>query len=168
VFLDETWIKTNMAALRGWGPRGQRLVAGVPHGHWRTLTFIAALRHDRIEAPWVIDRPINGALFRLYVERLLVPSLRPDDVVVLDNLGSHKQVWVRRQIRQAGAHLVFPPAYSPDLNPIEQVFAKLKHRIRTAEPRTVETAWRTIGELLDHVSPEECANYLKNSGYAAV
>jgi transposase len=168
VFLDETWVKTNMAPLRGWGLRGQRLVADVPHGHWRTLTFIAALRQDRIEAPWVIDRPLNGALFRLYVERMLLPTLRAGDVVVLDNLGSHKQVSVRRQIRQAGAHLMLLPSYSPDLNPIEQLFAKLKHLIRKAEPRTVEAAWRTIGELLDHVTPAECANYLRNSGYAAV
>jgi transposase len=168
VFLDETWVKTTMAPLRGWGPRGQRLVAGVPHGHWRTLTFIAALRHDRVEAPWVIDRPINGELFRLYVERVLVPTLRTGDVVVLDNLGSHKQVCVRRQIRKAGAHLVFLPAYSPDLNPIEQLFAKLKHLLRKAEPRTMETVWRTIGTLLEQVAPAECANYLKNSGYDAM
>ncbi|GEO19403.1 hypothetical protein MAE02_70990 [Microvirga aerophila] len=168
VFLDETWVKTNMAPLRGWGPRGQRLVACVPHGHWRTLTFIAALRHDRVEAPWVLDGPINGESFRLYVERILVPTLRAGDVVVLDNLGSHKQVSVRRQIRKAGAHLFYLPAYSPDLNPIEQVVAKLKHLLRKAEPRTIETAWRTIGELLDQVAPAECANYLKNSGYGAV
>jgi transposase len=165
--LDETWVKTNMAPLRGWGPRGQRLVACVPHGHWRTLTFIAALRQDRIAAPWVIDGPINGELFRLYVERVLIPTLTEGDVVVLDNLGSHKQVSVRRQIRKAGAHLFFLPSYSPDLNPIEQLFAKLKHLIRKAEPRTVETAWRTIGELLDRVSSAECANHLKNSGYGA-
>lgn len=168
MFLDETWVKTNMAPLRGWAPRGQRLVGAAPHGHWRTLTFIAALRHDRVDAPWVLDRPIDGASFRLYVERALVPTLQPGDVVVLDNLGSHKQACVRRQIRTAGAHLILLPSYSPDLNPIEQLFAKLKHGFRKAEPRTVETAWRTIGELLEQVTPGECANYLKNSGYAAV
>jgi transposase len=157
-----------MAPRRGWGPRGQRLVASVPQGHWHTLTFIAALRSDRVEAPWVIDGPINGEIFRLYVEHILVPTLKPGDVVVLDNLGSHKQVSVRRQIRQAGAHLFFLPSYSPDLNPVEQLFAKLKHWVRKAEPRTLETAWRTIGELLEHVSSDECANYLKNSGYGAV
>src|SRR5690242_168332 len=106
-----------MAPLRGWAPRGQRLVGAAPHGHWRTLTFIAALRHDRVDAPWVLDRPIDGASFRLYVERALVPTLQPGDVVVLDNLGSHKQACVRRQIRTAGAHLILLPSYSPDLNP---------------------------------------------------
>ncbi len=156
-----------MAPLRGWGPRGQRLVASVPHGHWRTLTFIAALRHDRVEAPWVIDRPINGELFRLYVERILVPTLRAGDVVVLDNLGSHKQVCVRRQIRKAGAHLVFLPAYSPDLNPIEQLFAKLKALLRKVAARSKEELWSTIGHLLDASPSTECANYLHHCGYGS-
>jgi transposase len=167
VFLDETWIKTNMAPLRGWGPRGQRLPAHVPHGHWKTLTFIAALRSDRVDAPWVIDGPINGELFTLYVERVLVPTLTPGDVVVLDNLGSHKGRAARRAIRAAGAPLLFLPPYSPDLNPIEQLFAKLKHLLRKAEPRTVEATWRKVGDLLNLFSPAECANYLKNAGYAS-
>jgi transposase len=167
VFLDETWIKTNMAPLRGWGPRGQRLPAHVPHGHWKTLTFIAALRTDRVDAPWVIDGPINGELFTLYVERVLVPTLTPGDVVILDNLGSHKGQAARRAIRAAGAHLLFLPPYSPDLNPIEQLFAKLKHLLRTAEPRNVEATWRKVGHLLDLFSPAECANYIKNAGYAS-
>ncbi|NKJ77642.1 IS630 family transposase, partial [Rhizobium leguminosarum bv. viciae] len=167
-FLDETWIKTNMAPLRGWAPRGQRLAASVPHGHWKTLTFIAALRSDRIDAPWVIDGPINGELFNVYVRKILVPTLAKGDVVILDNLGSHKGQAIRRAIRAAGAHLIFLPPYSPDLNPIEQVFAKLKHLIRKAEPRSVETTWRTAGHMLDAFAPDECANYLRNSGYAAV
>jgi transposase len=167
VFIDETWIKTNMAPLRGWGLRGQRLDARVPHGNWKTLTFLAALRHDRVDAPCVIDGPINGDLFTAYVEQVLVPTLRPGDVVVLDNLASHKGRRARRAIRQAGAHLLFLPPYSPDLNPIEQLFAKLKHLMRAAEPRTVEPTWRKLGALLNLVSPAECANYLANSGYAS-
>jgi transposase len=168
VFIDETWVKTNMAPLRGWGPRGQRLEARVPHGHWKTLTFIGALRIDRVDAPWVIDGPINGELFTLYVKSVLIPTLRPGDVVILDNLGSHKGKAVRHAIRQAGAHLLFLPPYSPDLNPIEQLFAKLKHFMRQAEARTVHDTWRKVGELLDLFSPAECANYLRNSGYASV
>jgi transposase len=157
-----------MAPLRGWGPRGQRLTARVPHGHWKTLTFIAALRVDRVDAPWVIDGPINGELFTLYVEKILAPTLAKGDVVILDNLGSHKGRAARRAVRQAGAHMLFLPPYSPDLNPIEQLFAKLKHLMRMAEPRTVEATWRKVGQILDLFSPAECANYLKNSGYASV
>jgi len=154
-----------MAPLRGWGPRGQRLEAKVPHGHWKTMTFIAALRHDRIDAPWIIDGPINGELFNAYVTTQLAPTLRKGEIVILDNLGSHKGRPARAAIREKGAHLIFLPAYSPDLNPIEQVFAKLKHLMRNAEPRTVEDTWQRVGELLDLFSPQECANYLKNSGY---
>ena len=167
VFIDETWVKTNMAPLRGWGPRGRRLKAYAPYGHWKTLTFIAALRHDRIDAPWVIDGPINGELFILYIEKVLAPTLVPGDVVVLDNLGSHKGKAVRRLIRSAGAKLFFLPRYSPDLNPIEQVFAKLKTLLRKTDPRTIEATWRGIGALLDQFSPKECANYLANAGYAS-
>ena len=168
MFIDETWVKTNMAPLRGWGTRGRRLKASAPHGHWKTLTFIAALRHDRIDAPWVIDGPINGEIFLLYIEKILAPTLSPGEVVVLDNLGSHKGKAARAIVRAKGAHLIFLPPYSPDLNPIEQVFAKLKHRMREAAQRTVESTWRRVGELLPTFSPTECANYLKNSGYAAV
>jgi transposase len=168
VFIDETWIKTNMAPLRGWGPCGQRLEASAPFGHWKTMTFIAALRHDRISAPWVIDGPINGELFTLYVERVLAPTLATGEVVILDNLGSHKGKSARNAIRATGAHLLFLPPYSPDLNPIEQVFAKLKHLMRAAEPRDVEATWRKVGELLDLFSEQECANYFKNSGYVSV
>lgn len=157
-----------MAPLRGWGPRGQRLDARVPYGHWKTLTFIAALRHDRIDAPWVIDGPINGDIFTIYVKQILAPTLAKGDVVILDNLGSHKGKAARAAIRAAGAHMIFLPAYSPDLNPIEQVFAKLKHLMRNASPRTVEETWRKAGQLLDLFAPYECANYLRNSGYASV
>src|SRR6476646_4971862 len=130
VFIDETWTRTNMAPLRGWAPRGHRLNAKVPHGRWKTMTFLAALRHDRIDAPWFIEGPIDGESFRIYVENVLVPTLRPGEIVIIDNLGSHKGKAVRQLIRAAGAKLFFLPKYSPDLNPIEQVFAKLKHLLR--------------------------------------
>lgn len=165
VFIDETWTKTNMAPLRGWAPRGTRLRAKVPHGRWNTLTFLAALRHDRIDAPWVLDGPINGLRFRTYVEKVLVPTLRPGDLVVMDNLGSHKGKAVRQAIRSAGAKLFFLPKYSPDLNPIEQLFAKLKHLLRKATARTAEALFAAIGQFLDAFTPQECANYFKNAGY---
>ena len=168
VFIDETWAKTNMARTHGWWQRGVPLRAQVPHGHWRTMTFLAALRHDRITAPCVIDGPINGESFRAYVEQVLVPTLRPGDIVIMDNLGSHKGTAIRRAIRAVDARLVFLPPYSPDLNPIEQVFAKLKILLRKAEERTIEGVWRRIGSLLQHFTPQECANYLRNSGYASI
>jgi transposase len=154
---DETWTKTNMAPLRGWGARGRRLPGKAPHGHWRTTTFIAALRVDRIDAPCVFDGPINGESFRAYVEQVPVPTLTPGDIVVIDNLGNHKGTAVRTAIRAAGAKLLFLPPYSPDLNPIEQVFAKLKALLRKAQVRTVEGLWRRIGELLRSFPPRECA-----------
>jgi len=165
VFIDETWTKTNMAPLRGWAERGSRLIGKVPGGHWKTTTFLAALRHDRIDAPWLIDGPIDGESFRTYVEEVLVPTLQPGDIVVADNLGSHKGKAVRQAIRSAGAKLFFLPKYSPDLNPIEQVFAKLKHLLRKEAARTVEAICSSIGRLLGTYTPQECANYFKNSGY---
>jgi transposase len=167
VFIDETWAKTNMTRLHGRCSRGRRLVAKVPHGRWRTLTFLAALRRDRIDAPCVIDGPINGLSFLAYVEQILVPTLNVGDIVIMDNLGSHKRQAIRHAIRAAGAKLFFLPPYSPDLNPIEQVFAKLKTLLRKAGERTIEATWRRIGTLLDEFAPEECANYLSNSGYAS-
>ncbi len=167
VFIDETWAKTNMTRTHGRSPRGKRLVAKVPQGRWRTLTFLAALRSDQVTAPCVFDGPINGASFLAYVEQVLVPTLKPGDIVILDNLGSHKGRTVRRLIRQAGAKLFFLPPYSPDLNPIEQVFAKLKALLRKAAERTVEATWRRIGSLLDNFPPQECAHYLANAGYAS-
>ena len=176
VFIDETpdqvrgrlWTKTNMAPLRGWNRRGRRLIGKVPHGHWQTMTFLAALRVDRIDAPCVFDGPINGQSFLAYVEQILVPTLKPGDIVIIDNLGSHKGRAVRAPIRAAGAHLIFLPPYSPDLNPIEQVFAKLKTMLRKAQERTVESVWKTIGALLPAFQPAECANYFRNSGYASM
>jgi transposase len=167
VFIDETWTKTNMAPLRGWGLRGARLLSKVPYGHWNTMTFVAALRHDRIDAPWLLDGPINGAKFRLYVEKVLVPTLRGNELVIMDNLGSHKSRAVRQAIRRAGARLFLLPKYSPDLNPIEQVFAKLKHLLRNAAARTREAVCTAIGQLLDTYTPEECRNYFRNSGYGS-
>jgi len=166
VFIDETWTKTNMAPLRGWALRGERLIGKVPHRSWKTMTFLAALRHDRIEAPWLLEGPIDGEAFRTYVKRVLVPTLRPGDIVVMDNLGSHKGKAIRALIRAAGAKLLFLPKYSPDLNPIEQVFAKLKQLLRKAAARTVETVCAAIGEILGTFTPQECANYFGNSGYS--
>ena len=154
-----------MAPLRGWTQRGARLLGKVPHGHWNTMTFIAALRCDRIEAPWLLDGPINGESFRTYVEGVLVPTLHPGDLVIMDNLGSHRGRAIRRAIRTAGGRLFLLPKYSPDLNPIEQVFAKLKHLLRKAAARTREAVRSAIGELLGSFTPEECANYFRNSGY---
>jgi transposase len=167
VFIDETWAKTNMTPIRGWAPVGQRLVAKVPHGHWKTLTFIAGLRCDGIHAPCVLDQPVNKVSFLAWVRQYLVPTLRPGDIVVMDNLGSHKNAEVRQAIRDAGAKRIFLPPYSPDLNPIEQMFSKLKTLIRKAAARTVEETWKNIGKLLDAFKPEECANYLRNSGYVS-
>ena len=168
VFIDETWAKTNMTRTRGWHRRGEPLHAKTPHGHWRTMTFLAALRNNAITAPWVLDVPINGEAFLAYVERVLVPTLKPGDIVVMDNLGSHKGRAVRAAIRAAGARLLFLPPYSPDLNPIEQVFAKLKTLLRKAEARTVEAVTSAIGSILGAFTPHECANYFANSGYASI
>jgi len=154
-----------MAPLRGWAQRGARLAAKAPYGHWNTMTFIAALRCDRIEAPWLLDGPVNADSFRTYVEKVLVPTLHHEDLVIMDNLGSHKGPPIRRAIRNAGCRLFMLPKYSPDLNPIEQVFAKLKHLLRKAGARSQETVCSTIGQLLDTYTSEECTNYFKNSGY---
>ncbi|PZU89600.1 MAG: IS630 family transposase [Shinella sp.] len=164
VFIDETWIKTNMTPIRGWGPKGKRLRAFAPHGHWRTLTFLGALRADRLTAPCVFDGPINGECFRAYVEQQLVPVLTPGDIVVMDNLGSHKSAAVRKAIKAAGARLWFLPPYSPDLNPIEQAFSKIKHWMRNAQKRTVDDTWQHIRRLVETIQPDECANYLRNAG----
>jgi len=156
-----------MTRRHGRCARGTRLLAKAPFGKWRTLTFLGALRCDRVDAPCVIDGPINGRSFLAYVEQILVPALKRDDIVIMDNLGSHKAKAVRKAIRAAGAKLFFLPPYSPDLNPIEQMFSKLKALLRKSDPRTVETTWRRIGQLLDTFSPRECANYLTNAGYAS-
>lgn len=168
VFIDETWTKTNMAPLRGWAERGRRLRDQVPHGRWKTLTFLAALRHDRLTAPCLFDGPINGESFRAYVEQILLPTLKPGDIVVMDHLGSHKGNAVRQAIRSAGARRLFLPAYSPDLNPIEQVFSKLKTLLRKARARTCDAVSNAIAGLLGKFTADECANYFVNSGYASV
>lgn len=165
VFIDETWTRTNMASLRGWAPKGQRLIAKVPHGKWQTLTFLAALRHNRIDAPWLLDGPINGERFRIYVEKVLIPTLKPGDIVIADNLGSHKGKAVRKAIRAVGARILFLPKYSPDLNPIEQVFSKLKHRLREAAARTPDDICEAIGHILGTYTAQECKNYFINAGY---
>ena len=155
-----------MAPLRGWAPRGKRFIAKVPHGHWNTTTFVAALRQGRITAPWLLEGAIDAESFRTYVEQVLVPTLQPGDIVIMDNLGSHKGKAVRCLIRAVGAKLLFLPKYSPDLNPIEQVFAKFKHLLRKAAARTLEAICAAIGQILGTFTPDECANYFKNSGYA--
>jgi transposase len=166
VFIDETWTKTNMAPLRGWAQRGARLLGKAPYGRWNTKTFIAALlRCDRIEAPWLLDGPINGESFRTYVEKVLARTLRPGDLVVMDKLGSHRNPSIRKAIRNAGAKMFLLPRYSPDLNPIEQVFAKLKHGLRKAAARTYEGLCDAIADVLETCTPKECANYFRNSGY---
>ena len=165
VFIDETWTKTNMAPLRGWAHRGERLPGAAPFGHWNTMTFLAALRRDRIEAPWLLDGPINGERFLIYVEQVLVPTLAKGDLVVMDNLGSHKAKAVRRAIRRAGARLLFLPKYSPDLNPIEQLFAKLKHHLRRDQPRSRDTICAALAAALDTVTARECSNYFAHAGY---
>ena len=167
VFIDETWIRTDMAPLRGWGPRGKRLTGYVPRGRWRTMTFLAALRYDKLTAPCVFDGPINGECFRAYVDQLLLPTLKPGDIVIMDNLGSHKSKAVRKAIRSVGAKLFFLPKYSPNLNPIEQTFAKIKHWMRMAQERTVEETWKRVGKLIGTIKPDECANYFKAAGYAS-
>jgi transposase len=167
VFIDETGAKTNMTRLRGRSPLGRRLNAVVPWGHWKTTTFVAGLRVDGMTAPMVVDGAMNGELFLAYVETLLVPTLKPGDIVITDNLSSHKVKGVREAIRKAEAFLLYLPPYSPDFNPIEQAFSKLKALLRKAAARTVDELWQAIAEALDHFPPQECRNYFKNSGYGA-
>lgn len=157
-----------MARLRGWCRRGLPLNTKLPHGHWKTLTFLAALRCDGLTAPCVIDGPINRLSFEAYVAQVLVPTLKPGDIVIMDNLNSHKGDGVWRMIREAGARLLFLPAYSPDLNPIEQVFSKLKTLLRKVEARTVDTLWQAVGKLIPAFKQPECANYFRNAGYASI
>lgn len=165
VFLDETSATTNMVRPYGWGPRSERLVDATPWGHWKTTTFVAGLRADGIVAPMVLDGAMDGPAFRAYVEQVLVPDLSKGDVVVMDNLPAHKVAGVREAIGAAGAGVLYLPPYSPDLNPIEQVFAKIKALLRQAGARTRDILWDAIGALLDAFTPDECRNYLVNSGY---
>jgi transposase len=167
VFIDETWAKTNMARTHGYAPRGQRLDCPVPYGHWHTTTFVGALRSDGFIAPMVVDGAVNGAVFQAYVDQVLVPELRPGDVVVMDNLSSHAAAGIRRAIEGAGCRLLFLPPYSPDLSPIENAFAKLKGLLRKAAERAVDGLWAAIGRLLDAITPAECRNYFRHCGYSA-
>lgn len=165
VFIDETWTKTNMTRLYGRAPRNRRLVDAVPHGHWHTTTFIAALRCDGLTAPGIFEGAINGNSFVAYVEQVLVPTLKKGDVVIMDNLGSHKVTGVREAIEAAGASLMFIPPYSPDMNPIEQAFAKLKALLRAKKLRTMKALWDVLGNITDCFTPGECANFLRHAGY---
>ncbi|MBL6459414.1 IS630 family transposase [Belnapia sp. T6] len=167
VFIDETWASTNMARTHGRAPRGERLRAAIPHGHWMTTTFVAGLRNTGMVAPMVLDGPINGELFQAYVDQVLVPELRPGDIVVMDNLGSHKGTGVRAAIEAAGASLLYLPPYSPDFNPIENAFAKLKAALRSAAERTIGGLWVSIGRIIETFTPAECANYFAAAGYDA-
>jgi transposase len=166
VFIDETGASTKMTRRYGRSARGRRLVAKVPHSHWKTTTFVGALRIDGLTAPLVIDGPMNGTLFLAYVEQQLAPTLQPGDVVVMDNLAAHKVRGVREAIRKVGARAVYLPPYSPDFNPIEQAFAKLKWLLRSAAQRTIDGLHQAIAEALERFSPAECRNYFRNSGYA--
>jgi transposase len=167
IFIDETWAKTNMTRLHGRCAKGKRLIGKVPHGHRKTLTFVAGLRCDGIIAPCVFDGPIDGESFLAWVIQFLVRDLRPGDIVVMDNLSSHKGKAVRRAIRSAGAKLFFLPPYSPDLNPIEQAFSKLKTLLRRENARTIEQVEKSIAKLLRQISPTECINYFHEAGYAS-
>lgn len=165
VFIDETWATTNMTRRYGRAPRGERVIASVPHGHWKTSTFVAGLRLEGMTAPLVIDGAMNGETFLAYIEQFLAPTLKPGDLVIMDNLPSHKVAGVREAIEACGADLIYLLPYSPDLNPIEQAFAKLKALLRKAAARSVEALWKVIGESLSCYSPTECENYLADAGY---
>ena len=165
VFIDETGASTNMVRRYGWALRAERLVQAAPHGHWRTTTFVAGLRSTGLVAPLVLDGPMNGPAFLAYVEQFLAPTLQRGDVVVMDNLGAHRVEGVEEAIRAVGASVLYLPPYSPDLNPIEQAFAKLKALLRGAAARTKDALWTTIGQLLGRFTTAECHNYLANSGY---
>jgi len=165
VFIDETSASTNMTRRYGRGARGERLVCKVPHGHWKTSTFIAALRHDRVTAPLLLDGPMNGPSFLAYVEQILAPTLRRGDIVIMDNVGIHKIAGVREAIAARGATLLYLPPYSPDLNPIEQFFSKLKALLRKAAARSITSLWAIIGSCIKTFSSRECAAYLVNAGY---
>ena len=167
VFIDETGTATNLARRYGRCPSNERLVAAVPHGHWLTTTFVAGLRQSGVIAPLVLDGPMTGTAFRAYVEQFLAPALSPGDVVVLDNLAAHKVDGVRQAIAAVGAFILYLPPYSPDLNPIEQLFAKLKALLRKAATRTKDALWAAIGSVLDSFSSQECANYLAHCGYGS-
>ncbi|GEO19367.1 IS630 family transposase [Microvirga aerophila] len=168
VFLDETGTSTKMTRLRGRCPKGQRLYAKAPFGHWKTQTFVAGLRYHELSAPWVVDGPMTRQIFETYVETQLAPTLLPGDVVILDNLPAHKSEKAAQRLKQKGAWFLFLPPYSPDLNPIEQAFSQIKSHLRKAEARTLDALWRAIGDLCDLLEPEVCRNYFTAAGYGFV
>ncbi len=165
VFIDETGLNTKMARLRGRAKRGERCRAGIPHGHWKTTTFTGALRLNGMTALFVYDGAMNGTVFLAYVEQVLIPTLEPGDIVIMDNLPAHKAAGVRDAIEAAGARLMFLPPYSPDFNPIENAFAKLKSMLRAKAERTIDALWNAVGELITRFESEECANYFAACGY---
>ena len=165
VFIDETGLRTNLIRRYGRARRGQRLIARAPYGHWKTTTFVGALRCTGLTAPMVVDDAMNGPIFLAYVRQVLVPTLQPGDIVIVDNLSSHKRAGIREAIEAAGAQLIYLPPYSPDLNPIELAFSKFKWLLCSAGARTVERLWQLAGDLLDRFSPAECANYIHHCGY---
>jgi transposase len=165
VFIDETWAATNMTRRYGRAPRGQRCNAAAPQGHWQTTTFVGGLRHDHLAAPMLTDGPMDGEMFLAWVRQFLCPTLRPGDIVVMDNLSSHKVAGVREAIAAAGATLYYLPPYSPDLNPIEKLFAKLKALLRKAATRSIDALWQCVAQVLDTLSPTECLHYFASSGY---
>jgi transposase len=168
IFLDETYVNTKMTRLRGRSRKGQRLRMSAPFGHWKTHTFVAGLRCNELSAPWIIDGPITRLAFEAYIETQLAPTLRQGDVVILDNLAVHKSERAAACLKQRGAWFLFLPAYSPDLNPIEQAFAKIKSHLRKAEARTFDALWRALGDICDLFEPQECWNFLRAAGYASV
>lgn len=165
IFIDETGASTKMARLRGWAPKGERCRASVPHGHWKTTTFTAGLRLDGMVAPWLLDGPMDGEAFLVYVRRVLAPELKPGDIVIMDNLPAHKVAGVREAIEAAGAGLLYLPPYSPDFNPIEMAFAKFKALLRKAAARTIKDLWDVVADSLNAFTPAECINYFAAAGY---
>lgn len=168
MFIDETGASTKMARLYGRARRGERCRAAIPHGHWKTTTFVGALRRSGMTAPMVLDGAMHGAAFLAYVEQVLVPTLRPGDIVIMDNLPAHKPLAVRQAIEKAGANLCFLPPYSPDFNPIENAFAKLKAMLRKVAARTIDELWAAIADAIPAFTPAECANYFNAAGYEPV
>lgn len=167
MFIDETAASTKMARRHGRAPRGQRLRCSVPHGHWKTTTFVGALRRTGMTAPMVLDGPMNGAWFLAYVQQVLAPTLKPGDIVIMDNLAAHKSPAVRDAVEAAGSRLLFLPPYSPDLNPIENAFAKLKVLLRKAAARTLDPLWQAIADIIQTYSPRVCRNDVTAAGYDA-
>jgi len=165
VFIDETWTNTGMVRLRGRCPRGERLIGYAPHGHWKTLTFVAGLRHRAMVAPFVLEGAMNGPMFLVYVKQGLVPTLKRGDIVIMDNLPVHKVAGVEQAIEAAGATLLYLPPYSPDLNPIEPAFGKVKAHLRKAAEHTIPRLVRRIGRIVTDFSPQECRNFFRHAGY---